>query len=189
MSFERRKVRIGRVIRDKTDKSVVVLFEWRRPHPLYKRPIRRSSKFNVHDEGNTAIIGDLVKIIESRPYSKTKRWRLVEVLEREEIAELQPEEIAIIEPSVVEDGPAEPDVVVAEAAEDDVVVPEAEAEPESEPEVEVVAEAAPEAEAEPESEPEVEVVAEAAPEAEASSGEPVVDVEASDKGSEEKDAQ
>ena len=168
MSFERRKVRIGRVIRDKTDKSVVVLFEWRRPHPLYKRPIRRSSKFNVHDEGNTAIIGDLVKIIESRPYSKTKRWRLVEVLEREEIAELQPEEIAIIEPSVVEDAPAEPDVVVAEAAEDDVVVPEAEAEPESEPEVEVVAEAAPEAEA---------------------SSEPVGDVEASDKGSEEKDAQ
>ena len=115
MSFEKRKIRVGRVIRDKTDKSVVVLFEWRRPHPLYKRPIRRSSKFNVHDESNTAIIGDLVKVIESRPYSKTKRWRLVEVLKREEIAELQPEDIAIEEPTVVEDAPSEPDVIISNA--------------------------------------------------------------------------
>ena len=129
MSSEKRKIRVGRVIRDKTDKSVVVLFEWRRPHPLYKRPIRRSSKFNVHDESNTAIIGDLVKGIESRPYSKTKRWRLVEVLEREEIAELQPEDIAIEDPSVVEDALSEPDVIIAETTEEDVPEPEPEPEP------------------------------------------------------------
>jgi len=95
MSFRRRKVRTGKVVRDKMDKTVVVLIEWRRPHRLYKKPVRRSSRFMVHDPQNQALIGDLVKVIESRPMSKTKRWRLVEVLERGEIVEIQPEDIGV----------------------------------------------------------------------------------------------
>ena len=134
MSFERRKVRIGRVIRDKTDKTVVVLFEWRRPHPLYKRPIRRSSQFNVHDANNEAIVGDLVKIIESRPYSKTKRWRLLEVLERQEIAELQPEDIVIEDPVGVEEASPVSDAISADSPKADALEAEPEAEPEPEAE-------------------------------------------------------
>ncbi len=106
MSFSRRKVRTGRVVSDKMDKTVVVLIEWRRPHALYKKPIRRSSRFRVHDPNNEGLVGDLVRVIESRPISKTKRWRLVEVLEREEIADIQPEDIGV-DPSVAVTGPSD----------------------------------------------------------------------------------
>ena len=95
MSFERRKVRIGRVVSDKMDRTVVVLVEWRRPHPLYRKPVRRGSRFKAHDENNMGRVGDLVRIMESRPLSKTKRWRLVEILAHEEIAEIQPEDIDV----------------------------------------------------------------------------------------------
>ena len=93
MSFERRKVRIGRVVSDKMDRTVVVLVEWRRRHRLYRKPIRRGSRFKAHDENNAGKVGDLVRIMETRPLSKTKRWRLVEIVAREEIAEVQPEDI------------------------------------------------------------------------------------------------
>ncbi|MDZ7374947.1 MAG: 30S ribosomal protein S17 [candidate division KSB1 bacterium] len=78
----RRKVRIGKVISDKMDKSRVVAVERYIQHPLYKKYIRRTSKFMVHDENNESREGDIVRIMETRPLSKRKRWRIVEILER-----------------------------------------------------------------------------------------------------------
>lgn len=75
-----RKERIGTVVSDKMDKTIVVKVERFAKHPVYKRIIRRSKKFKVHDEEKKAKIGDRVRIIETRPISKEKRWRLAEVL-------------------------------------------------------------------------------------------------------------
>ena len=77
-----RKTRRGYVVSDKMDKTVVVEVEDRVKHPLYGKVLRRTSKVKVHDEQNTAGVGDLVLIMETRPLSATKRWRLVEVLEQ-----------------------------------------------------------------------------------------------------------
>jgi len=77
-----RKSRRGYVVSDKMDKTIVVEVEDRVKHPLYGKVIRRTSKVKAHDEGNTAGIGDLVVINETRPLSATKRWRLVEILEK-----------------------------------------------------------------------------------------------------------
>jgi len=77
-----RKTRRGYVVSDKMDKTVVVEVEDRVKHPLYGKVMRRTSKVKAHDEQNTAGIGDLVMIMETRPLSATKRWRVVEVLER-----------------------------------------------------------------------------------------------------------
>ncbi len=75
-----RKERIGIVVSDKMDKTIVVKVERFAKHPVYKRIIRRSKKFKVHDEEKKAKVGNRVRIIETRPISKEKRWRLVEVL-------------------------------------------------------------------------------------------------------------
>ena len=77
-----RKIREGLVVSDKMDKTVVVAVEDRFKHPLYGKVVRRTSKVKAHDEQNTAGIGDLVLINETRPLSATKRWRLVEILEK-----------------------------------------------------------------------------------------------------------
>ena len=77
-----RKGRRGYVVSDKMDKTVVVEVEDRVKHPLYGKVIRRTTKVKVHDEANTAGVGDLVSISETRPLSATKRWRLVEILEK-----------------------------------------------------------------------------------------------------------
>ncbi|GAB7002958.1 30S ribosomal protein S17 [Nocardioides sp. AN3] len=78
----RRKVREGLVVSDKMDKTIVVEVEDRVKHPLYGKVMRRTSKLKAHDEQNTAGIGDRVLLMETRPLSATKRWRLVEVLEK-----------------------------------------------------------------------------------------------------------
>lgn len=78
----RRSVRLGKVVSNKMDKSIVVVVERRMPHKLYKKFVKRSSKFMAHDENNECDIGDVVKIIETRPLSKHKRWRLVEIVEK-----------------------------------------------------------------------------------------------------------
>ena len=90
MSFDRRKVRIGKVVSDKMDKTVVVAVEWRRPHRVYKKPVRRETRFVVHDPENQCRLGDTVQIREGRPLSKTKRWRVIGILQREDLAEVQP---------------------------------------------------------------------------------------------------
>lgn len=95
MSYERRKVRVGRVVSDKMDKSVVVVVEWRRSHRIYTKPVKRQTRFAAHDPNNECRIGDMVRIRECRPLSKTKRWRVEAILQSEDIAELQPEEIAV----------------------------------------------------------------------------------------------
>lgn len=78
----RRKTVVGRVIRNQMDKTVTVVVNRRFRHPLYKKYVSRTSKFMVHDEKNACKIGDMVRIMEIRPLSKKKRWRLVEVLEK-----------------------------------------------------------------------------------------------------------
>jgi small subunit ribosomal protein S17 len=78
----RRKVRDGLVVGDKMDKTVVVVVEDRVKHPLYGKVMRRTSRLKVHDENNACGIGDRVSIMETRPLSATKRWRVVEILEK-----------------------------------------------------------------------------------------------------------
>ena len=77
-----RKTREGRVVSDKMDKTVVVAVEDRVQHPLYKKTLRRTNKLKAHDEANACGIGDRVLLMETRPLSATKRWRVVEVLEK-----------------------------------------------------------------------------------------------------------
>lgn len=77
-----RKTRVGTVVSDKMDKTVVVEVERRVKHPLYGRIVRRSNKFKAHDENNSARVGDRVRIMETRPLSKEKRWRVVEIIEK-----------------------------------------------------------------------------------------------------------
>jgi len=77
-----RKVRTGKVTSNKMDKTIVVAIEEHVKHPLYKKVVKRTYKLKAHDEENTCSIGDTVKVMETRPLSKDKRWRLVEVVER-----------------------------------------------------------------------------------------------------------
>ena len=78
----RRKVRDGVVVSDKMEKTVIVLVQVSKPHPLYKKVVRHSTRFKVHDEENACGIGDRVRIVETRPISKEIRWRVAEVLEK-----------------------------------------------------------------------------------------------------------
>ncbi|MCL2821161.1 MAG: 30S ribosomal protein S17 [Oscillospiraceae bacterium] len=77
-----RKTRVGKVVSDKMDKTIVVAVETRVPHPLYKKIIKRTYKLKAHDENNECGSGDTVRVMETRPLSKDKRWRLVEVIEK-----------------------------------------------------------------------------------------------------------
>ncbi|PDW00681.1 30S ribosomal protein S17 [Candidatus Chloroploca asiatica] len=80
-----RKVqKIGRVVSDKMEKTVVVAVDYLKPHPLYRKIIRKTSKFHAHDEENACKVGDLVRIEETRPLSRTKRWMVVEIMQRGE---------------------------------------------------------------------------------------------------------
>ncbi|GHU87071.1 30S ribosomal protein S17 [Clostridia bacterium] len=75
-----RKTRVGRVVSDKMDKTIVVAIEDRVKHPLYKKIVKRTYKLKAHDENNEARTGDIVEVMETRPLSKEKRWRLVEIV-------------------------------------------------------------------------------------------------------------
>ena len=77
-----RKTRVGKVVSNKMDKTIVVAIEDHVKHPLYKKIVQRTYKLKAHDENNECNIGDTVKVMETRPLSKDKRWRLVEVVER-----------------------------------------------------------------------------------------------------------
>jgi small subunit ribosomal protein S17 len=78
----RRKLRVGKVVSDKMDKTIVVMIERLVKHPVYGRYVRRRNRFKVHDEKNTCKEGDIIRFMETRPLSKDKRWRFVEVVER-----------------------------------------------------------------------------------------------------------
>lgn len=77
-----RKTRIGTVVSDKMDKTIVVAIENRVPHPLYKKIVKKTVKFKAHDENNECGVGDRVEIMETRPLSKDKNWRLVRIVEK-----------------------------------------------------------------------------------------------------------
>ena len=77
-----RKSRTGLVVSDKMDKTVVVAIERRVPHPIYGKMVTRTKRLKAHDEENSAKVGDTVRIVETRPLSKDKRWRLVEIIDR-----------------------------------------------------------------------------------------------------------
>lgn len=90
---KKQKTRVGVVVSNKMDKTVVVRVKslWR--HPIYKRTVRYWVKFKAHDEGNACQVGDMVRIVETRPLSKEKRWRVAEIISKGEVAEVQPTEI------------------------------------------------------------------------------------------------
>ena len=89
----KRKTRIGRVISNKMDKTAVVVVETTKHHPLYRKTIKKTVKYKVHDEKNECGEGDIVRVIETRPLSKQKRWRVAEIITKKGIIEVQPGEI------------------------------------------------------------------------------------------------
>jgi small subunit ribosomal protein S17 len=101
MSFDRRKIRTGTVVSDKMEKTLVVNVEWRQLHRIYDKSVKRITKLMVHDPENQGKLGDVVRVIETRPISKTKRWRLVEVLSLGDIADVQPGDIKVDEDVLV----------------------------------------------------------------------------------------
>jgi small subunit ribosomal protein S17 len=121
----KRKTKIGRVVSDKMDKTIVVAVERLARHPVYKRVIRLTTKFKAHDEENTAHVGDRVLIEEWRPMSREKRWRLVDVVARAGA----PVEMVSEEPETTEalGGPGHPGRSRAEAEEAAAAAPSAEA--------------------------------------------------------------
>ena len=88
----KRKVKEGVVLSNKMDKTVVVVVETQKTHPLYKKTVRVRKKYKAHDENNACKVGDRVRIVETRPLSKEKRWRVVEIITRKEMAETGPEQ-------------------------------------------------------------------------------------------------
>ena len=94
---KKHKTRVGRVVSDKMDKTVVVAVETPKRHPLYKKTIKRSVKYKAHDENNQCQPGDTVRIIETRPLSRQKRWRVAEIITRREVIKIQPAEITSTE--------------------------------------------------------------------------------------------
>ena len=93
ISRARRKVRTGSVVRVKQDKTAIVEMVWKQRHRLYHKQVRRVARFYVHDPENQCRLGDLVRIEETRPISKTKHWRVLEILERRQVAEVRPIEL------------------------------------------------------------------------------------------------
>ena len=88
-----RKTRFGKVVSDRMDKTVVVAVDTPRSHPLYKKTLRIVVKYKAHDEKNQCRTGDTVRIVETRPLSRDKRWRVAEIMTKGEIADIQPQEI------------------------------------------------------------------------------------------------
>lgn len=78
----KRKVRVGKVVSNKMDKSIIVAIERKVPHPIYKKYFTKTTKLMAHDENNECQVGDIVEIMETRPLSKRKRWRLVRIIEK-----------------------------------------------------------------------------------------------------------
>ena len=91
--MEKHKTKIGLVVSDKMDKTVVVAVVTPKRHPLYKKILKRTVKYKAHDKDNKCQVGDKVEIVETRPLSKDKRWRVSEIITRGKVVEVQPEEI------------------------------------------------------------------------------------------------
>jgi len=115
-----RKVRVGSVVRTRTDKTAVVEAVWKQRHRLYVKQMRRLARYYVHDPLSQCRLGDVVRIQETRPISKTKRWRLLEILERRQVVEVRPIELE----SDVEDVLAGASAVLEEAVNEEEAVPQ-----------------------------------------------------------------
>ena len=89
----KRKTRTGRVVSNKMDKTVVVVVETVKHHPLYKKAVKKAVRYKAHDAKNECGQGDIVKITETRPLSREKRWRVTEIITKKEVVEVQPGEI------------------------------------------------------------------------------------------------
>ena len=116
----KRKSRLGRVVSDKMDKTVVVAVDSVRHHPLYKKAVRRTVKYKAHDEKNECGPGDIVRLVETRPLSREKRWRVAEIVSRAELIEVKPEEIEELPEELTaksEAAEVEPEAVEAKAEE------------------------------------------------------------------------
>ena len=98
----RRKTLIGIVVSNKMDKTAVVSVERRYPHPLYHKIIKSSKRYKAHDPKNEAVLGDVVRLEETRPLSKEKRWRIAETLTRGNVADIAPREIGVPEEALLE---------------------------------------------------------------------------------------
>jgi len=90
---KKHKIRVGRVVSDRMDKTVVVAVETPKRHPIYKKTLKRTAKYKAHDENNECRLGDMVRIVETRPLSKQKRWRVAEIITKGKVVEVKPEEI------------------------------------------------------------------------------------------------
>lgn len=132
MAKEMRKVRTGAVVRAGMEQTAVVEMVWKQRHRLYRKPMRRVTRFYVHDPLNQCRVGDMVRIQETRPISKTKRWRLLEILHRRQVAEVQPIELETDIDAAIAEPAAETETVADAAAETDTVVEPAAEEPVSE---------------------------------------------------------
>ena len=93
MAKQMRKIRVGAVVGTKMDKTAVVEMVWKQRHPLYRKQMRRVARYYVHDPASQCEVGDTVRIQETRPISKTKHWRLLEILRRRQLAEVLPIEL------------------------------------------------------------------------------------------------
>ncbi len=162
MARSMRKVRVGAVVRTNQDKTAIVEMVWKQRHRIYRKQMRRVARFYVHDEQNQCRLGDTVRIEETRRISKNKHWRLLEILERKQVADVRPIDLE----TDVGQEITQPRIVAAEARAE-AAAESVDDEPEA-VEGETVAEEAAE-----ESEPE----AEEEPEAEAEEAEPEPDAE------------
>jgi small subunit ribosomal protein S17 len=128
----KRKSRLGQVVSDKMDKTVVVAVETPKRHPIYKKTLKRVVRYKAHDEKNQCRVGDKVIIVETRPLSREKRWRVAEIVAKAEVVEISPEEIARedlakIVPEKKAEEKVEPEVKAEEETKEEVE--EAEAKP------------------------------------------------------------
>ena len=178
MARGRRRVRDGRVISDRMDKSIMVEVETLRRHPRYERVVRRRQRFMAHDEENTCHVGDLVRIEESRPLSRRKRWRLIEV-----IARAGERRGAVLPPAA-----AETELILPIAEEEEAAEPVAEAETQADEEsAEAVAQAGTDGDAEADEES-VEAVAQTGTDGDAEADEEPVEAVAQAEIDSEADA-
>jgi len=134
-----RKVRTGSVVRTKQDKTAIVEMVWKQRNRLYRKQVRRIARFYVHDPENQCRLGDVVRIEETRPISKTKHWRLMEILERRQVVDVRPIELesdvepVVSPPEPVDEAELDDDAAVAEDESEEALDEEVADEPVDEP--------------------------------------------------------
>ena len=183
MARSMRKVRVGAVVRTNQDKTAIVEMVWKQRHRIYRKQMRRVARFYVHDEQNQCRLGDTVRIEETRRISKNKHWRLLEILERKQVADVRPIDLE----TDVGQEITQPRIVAAEARAE-AAAESVDDEPEAVEGETVAEEAAEESEPEAEEEPEAEAE-EAEPEAADEEPEAVEEEAVAEEGEQEPEAE